>query len=159
MGSSIAFYCGNTDIAALSQFAQSLGLHLVPMQLDREDVGMPENGPACFLSTIQRENLHPYGTPPVKISDVTDPLMLFMRAYHKPPYLVLGHVKWNDDKADFAAITRPYYQKIARWIRAQWRRPEGWDFYCGPEATQLLENGAQTVNFLPDVPIEQIIVE
>ena len=113
MASSIGFYCGNGDIADLSQFARSVGLHLIPMQLDQDGVGLPsEDGPACYLSVVPRGELHPYGTPAVKISDVTDPLLFFMRAYYKAPYLVLGHLKWNDDKAEFAAITRPYYQKI-----------------------------------------------
>jgi hypothetical protein len=148
MGSSIGFFCGNSDNAQLTDFAKSIGLCLVPLRLDQGEVGEPEaTGPGCFLSPVPVDELHPYGEPRVLVSDVTDPLMMFMRGYYKAPCLVLGQLAWNNDVPRLASITRPYYQKIARWIRKEWTKPEGWDFYCGPEAMSLLRNGAKTVNF------------
>lgn len=160
MGSSIGFYCGRTDNAELTAFALSIGLHIVPPRLDRESAGEPdENGPFCYLSTLPREALHPYGEPPVQIADVKDPLIRFMRGFYKDQYLVLGHMYWNNDVAALAGVTRPYFQKLARWIRQRWRKPDGWVSYCGPEAFSLLERGAQTVNFLPSIPIKTIVAE
>lgn len=73
--------------------------------------------------------------------------------------MVLGQIHWKSDVPALAAVTRPYFRKISRWIRQQWRKPDGWDFYCGPEAASLLERGAKTANFLPSIPIKTIIVE
>src|SRR5262245_27475682 len=160
MGSSIGFYCGKADNAELTEFARSVGLHVVPPRLDRESAGEPEEaGPFCYLSTLPREELHPYGQPPVLIADVKDPLLLFMRGFYKEPYLVLGQIHWNNDVAALASITRPYFQKLTRWIRQNWRKPDRWDFYCEPEASTLLARGAQTVNSLPSIPIKTIIGE
>ncbi len=123
----------------------------ISVWLDKKTAGEPrEAGPFCYLSPLPQNELHPYGEPKVLVSDATDPIMRFMRAYYKTPYLVLGHVYWSNDVPRLASITRPYFQQIARWIRREWRKPDGWDSYCGPEAQSLLESGAQPVNFLPE---------
>jgi hypothetical protein len=116
MGSSIGFYCGNTDIGDLSRFSESVGLHLIPMQLDG-DVGQPwEDGPACYLSVLPREELHLYGTPPIKVSDGTG-RCCFHAGLSQGAVPRVGPLEMDDDKAEFAVITRPYVQKIARWIQ------------------------------------------
>jgi len=44
MGSSVAFYCGPSDADDLQGFAMALGLHLVPMSVDKEVVPAPIDG-------------------------------------------------------------------------------------------------------------------
>ena len=145
MGSSIAFYCGNRDTDAIQNFARSIGLGIVA-PLVGDPLVSAEAGPFCYLAPAGLD-LHPYGSPPAKISDATDPLISFMRAYYKYPYLVLGHIQWSDDVPRLASQTKSHYQKLGRWIRKEWK--EHGDFYLGPEAQSLADGGAQLVNVLP----------
>lgn len=155
MGSSVAFYCGASDAEALQNYAVSIGLSLVPPTLDRGVDDDPSIGPFCYLSIIAQDELSPYGDPPIKVSDATDPLISFMRAYFKNPYLVLGHVYWSDDVPALAKQTKPHYQKLAKWIKKEWEKYG--DFYIGPEARTLLDKGAEMVNVLPGQASVEII--
>lgn len=154
MGSTVCFYCGPSDIDALQGFAVSLGLHLVPMTIDKEAVSAPVDGPFCYLSLVPKSELHPYGKSPQRFTDAKDPMLGFMRGYFKDPYLVLGHIHWSDDVAALAAQTKPYFQKLRNWIRREWELYG--DLYIGPEAKELVAKGAQMVNALPGQATFQI---
>lgn len=147
MGNSVGFYCSSSDCKALQQYAVSIGLSVVPPILGNSVSDDPELGSFCYLSVIAENELTPYGSPPVKISDATDPLIGFMRAYYKHPYLVLGHIYWSNDVPDLAKKTRSFYQKLAKWIKGNWEKYG--DFYIGPEAKELFNKGAKMVNVLP----------
>jgi hypothetical protein len=147
MGNSIAFFSGSSDTEAFQDFAASLGLHLVPMTVDKKVVPAPADGPFCYLSLVPISELHPYGEPRKQITEAKDPMLGFMRAYFKNPYLVLGHLHWSDDVAALATQTKPYYQKLRNWIKHEWESYG--DVYIGPEAKELIEKGAQMVNALP----------
>src|SRR5579864_8101199 len=147
MGSTVAFYCGPSDTEALQVFAVSLGLHLVPMTIDKDQVSAPKDGPYCYLSLVPKAELHPFGKPPTRITATKDPLLGFMRAYFADPYLVLGHIQWSDDVRDLASRTKPYFQKLRDWISKEWK-PYG-NLYIGPEANGLVAKGAQLVSALP----------
>jgi hypothetical protein len=146
MGSNTCFYCGNSDTGALQDFALSLGLHLVPMTIEGE-VKDPASGPYCYLSIAPRSELHPYGDPPIRLTDVRDPMLGFMRGYFKDQFLVFGHIYWSNDVKALAVQTKPYYAKLRSWIKREWRRHG--DIYIGPEAECLISAGAQMVNTLP----------
>jgi|SRR5581483_3112786 len=148
MGSSIEFYCGQSDIEALQGFALSLGLHLVLPTIQEASVPAPAERPYCYLSLIPKSELHPFGKPPVRVTHAKDPMLRFMRAYFKNPYLVLGHIHWSDDVPALAAQTKPYFQKLRNWIKREWTQHG--DLYLGPEAKELVAKGAQMVNALPD---------
>jgi hypothetical protein len=147
MGSSIGFYCGQSDAEALQEFATSIGLHLVLPTIEQERVPAPAERPYCYLSLVPKSELHPFGKPPMRVTHAKDPMMTFMRAYFKDPYLVLGHIHWSDDVAALAAQTKPYFQKPRNWIKREWQ-PYG-DLCIGPEANDLIAKGAQMVNVLP----------
>jgi|SRR6185369_123761 hypothetical protein len=149
MSSSIGFYCGTSDNDALEEYARSIGLVLVPPSIDKPSVPKADVGPFCFLSLVPASDLHPYGDPPVRITDARDPLIGFMRAYFKNPYLVAGHIHWSDDVRELAARTKPKFQKLAGWVKKEWERLPGGGFYVGPEAKGLIEKGATMVNVLP----------
>jgi len=149
MPSSIGYYCGPSDLEALQSFAESLGLHLVSPRIEVETVSNPEDGPFCYLALVPKSALHPFGKPPVRVTDARDPMLAFMRAYFKTPYLVAGHIQWSDDVAALAAQTKPYFQKLREWIRREWGLLPACEFYVGPEARNLIAKGAQMMNALP----------
>ena len=101
----------------------------------------------CYLLPITHTQLHPYGDPKTLLTYVNDPLLIFHRGFYSNPYLVLGQLGWDDLKPELAAITKPYYQKILKWIKANWEKSG--DLYVGPEAKILIEKGAQKVNAIP----------
>ena len=148
MGSSISFFASNQDQLDLEAYARSIGLYVLDFFINREVTPNPADGPGCLFSKYPIEHLHPYGDPPIQIAEVIDPMLSVRRAYYKDGYLVLGAVRWNNDNKKVGAEILPYYRKIQRWIRKNWSKYG--DFYMGPEASKLVEKGAQRVNFHPD---------
>jgi hypothetical protein len=157
MGSSIGFFCGNADLKALRSFGESIGLIVIAPKFDKEINDDASTGPYCFFSTVGKSELHPFGNPPVRLTDARDPIMRFMRGYFKAPYLVAGHVYWSDDVKELAAKTKPYFQKTSKWIKTNWELHPGGGFYIGPEAKSLIDTGSEMVNFLPGTVEEKTI--
>ena len=104
---------------------------------------------------VPESALHPYGNPPVRITDARDPVLRFIRPYFSNPFLVVGHIYWSNDVPELAQRTKPHYQRMVRWIRKEWVK-DG-DFYIGPEADQLVQRGAQLVNAIPEQATFQLI--
>jgi len=149
MGSSIGFYCADDDNQHLQMFAESLGLIAVSLRIDIEVGHASVTGPYCFLSTVPKSKLHPYGSPPLRLTDAKDPMLGFMRSYFANPYLVAGHIQWSNDVPILAAQTKPYYQDIAQWIKNNWEALPGRGYYIGPRARELVSKGAEMVNVPP----------
>lgn len=147
MGSSIAFYCSNNDTKSLENFALSIGLTILGTTIDKEVPASIEEGPYCYISVSEKSKLNPYGEQKNKISDATDPLIGFMRAYFKNPYLVIGHIYLSNDVPELHKVTKPYYSKLSKWVKSNWSKCG--DFYIGTEASLLIDSGAQKVNALP----------
>ena len=147
MSSSIGFVCDAEDDYNFIKFSESLGLYLVPFDLERPVDLNPADGPACYLSLVPESKLHPYGEPPVKIADVIDPMLFLLRGYYKSPYLVFGQMQWNNDNKSLGRQTRPYYDKLVTWIKSNWRKYN--DTYVGPQADVHLQAGAKIVPVLP----------
>ncbi|MGN6482742.1 hypothetical protein [Luteibacter sp.] len=149
MGSSLAFFAGTEDYSSLLSKIDALGLHLLPLEL-----GLPisdvETRPLCNLSLVALEDAHPYGDPRVIIGGAKDPMMDFFRPIYRAPYLVLGQVLWNDDDPAIAALTKPAFKGISKWVKSNWSKLPNGPFYIGPEAKHLYEHGAELVNILPD---------
>jgi hypothetical protein len=146
MGSSVEIYGGEADCRALEEYADSLGLQLIAPSVGRAAPTLGKDGPYCFLSIRPTDELHPFGAP-LRYTDSKDPLIRFMRPYYTEPFLVLGHVYRSTDVASLAALTEFPYRQISRWIRSNWAKHG--DFYVGPEAAELLAEGAQKANVLP----------
>jgi hypothetical protein len=147
MGSSICFYCSHSDNENLQSFAMSLGLHLISTNINDEVSLDPSVRPLCYLSIVPKPELHPYGNPPIRVTEALDPMIFFMRSYFKENYLVLGQIQWQTDVNSLAIQTKPYYQKLTRWIRKEWEKDGS--FYIGNEAKDLITKGAEMVNFFP----------
>jgi hypothetical protein len=156
MGSSVSFYCGPDDHKALFEFALSIGLHLIPPDDSRPISDNPKEGPFCYLSHSQLSELVPYG-PHRRYTYATHPLIEFLRAYYDPPYLVSGRLYWSNDVRDLASVTKPYFIRLARWVRTNWQKVEKHAFYFGPQAQLLFRaQGAIPRTFPLGVEIEEI---
>jgi hypothetical protein len=158
LGSTIGLFGDQGDTSQLMAVATSMGLQAIAMRADRTLASDPADGPGCYLSLVPSHELHPFGDPPVRYTDARDPLLFFMRPYYKAPYLVAGQINWNNDDPSLAAITRPYFQRLARWVRANWKKPENCAFYAGPGASERIAEGAELVNVLPGTAEFNVIV-
>ena len=160
MGLSLYYFAGPRDNQALSEFARSLGLRIFAILAEKPEI-MPSDdpsvGPFCYLCPVPREELHPYGSPP-GIGPATDPLIDFWRSYfHRPDALVIGRLYCSDDVPDLFRITKPYFSKLAKWVRGKWEKlPEGQ--FIGPEGQSLLEKGVKLAYFPPGVKVEARVV-
>ncbi len=155
MGLSIYLSAGPQDYRAMSEYGRSLGLKFYPILMSQSEDSLtddPSEGPFAYLSPLPREKLHPYGNPP-GIGSATDPLLDLMKPYVENNTLVIGSLYCSDDAAELFEVTKPYFSKLASWIRKHWERlPTGQ--YIGPEANELLKQGAKLAYFPPGVPIE-----
>jgi hypothetical protein len=152
MGSRILFVAGPDDIKALADFIRGLGLHLVPPQSNQRYTDDSGFLTGCFISPIPADQLRTWGSPSIRYSDVLDPILSFTRSVYDPPYLTPGNIYWNDDVPALASETKSTFQKIARWIRKNWPKPEGDDWHFGPEATHLVfEKGIEATSMVPGV--------
>jgi hypothetical protein len=160
MGIAIYFFAGTEDNKTLCDFAASLGLSMLPILMEQPAISPsddPAKGPFCYLSPFPRGELHPYGRPP-KISAATDPLIEFLRSYrYAPDALVMGRVYCSDDVPAFVPITKPYFTKIADWIRRDWAKVPGGQ-HIGPEAKSLLQGGTRLLQLPPNVKVRQVYV-
>jgi len=81
----------------------------------------------------------------VRVSYSIDPVLIYQRSFVRDGMLVLGHVQWPTDEPELARQTKPDYQMIVKWIRANWTKVG--DSYFGVEAERLFRAGARVLNF------------
>jgi hypothetical protein len=60
---------------------------------------------------------------------------------------VLGQISWSNDVRELSELTKPYFKQLVKWIQSNWSIYG--DFYVGPEAATLVEQGAERVNVIP----------
>jgi hypothetical protein len=163
MGSRILFVAGPEDQMVLTDFIRGLGMHLIPPQADQVYSDDPSILGGCWISPVPAQELHPWGRvgePQVKYLDVLDPILSFTRSVYKPPYLRPGDIYWNNDVPALAAQTKSTFQKIARWVRKNWPKPDGDDWHFGPQARRLVfEEGVKATSMVPSVTLNWIPVE
>jgi hypothetical protein len=130
--------------------------------MDQPEISLsddPAMGPFCFLSPFPRSDLHPYGSRP-KISDATDPLVEFLRSYlYSPDTLIMGRLYCSDDVPAFIPITKPYFSRLADWVRREWVKIAGGHQYIGPEAESLVRSGARLLQLPPNVKVRQVYAD
>lgn len=140
----------------MSNFIWAQGLHIVPPNTSIRYSDDARDHPGCFISPIPSLYLRTWKG---RYSDVLDPILHMTRSVYEAPYLTPGDIYWNDDVPALAAQTRPTFQKIARWIRKAWPKPEGDDCYFGPEARRLVfEEGIQATSMVPGVTFTRVPV-
>lgn len=148
MSASISLFASLEDYQPLRDYALSLGLQLVPLLQGDSLPEDPAQKPFCYLSCVPESQLRTYGKPP-GYSYALDPLLLFQRPYFQEPYLVAGFIQWSTDSKAHAVVTRPYYQKLSRWVRREWNTAPDSIAHIGPAASVLLARGARLVQQLP----------
>lgn len=159
MGSRILFVAGPSDLEVLTNFIRSLGLHLVPLQSDQKYTDDSRILTGCFISPVPAHELQTWGNPSVRYSDVLDPILRFTRSVYSPPYLTPGDIYWNNDVPALAAKTKSTFQRIARWVRKNWAKPEGDDWHFGPEARHLVfVKGIEATSMVPGVKLTRVPV-
>lgn len=159
MGHSIGIYGSKDDTRILTEYACRTGLHVVGLlkgQVVPED---PAQRQSCYLSVKSPDELTAFRD--LRDRDIysaaRDPLLKFRRPYYTDPYLVLGEISCSNDTPELYAQTRSHYHRLARWIRKEWSKYG--DFYLGPDAKVLFENGAEMINFPPGTKIRYTIIE
>lgn len=140
MAKTILLIASRKDYESLLGYCARLGLRLLPMRLDAP-VKEPQDGAVCFLGHVEISDLHPFGNPPVRITDAKDPLLLFVRPYHRPPYLIDGGIHLNLDNRQVSNKIRPTFEKLRLWVKKHWHKTDSHASYIGPEALVLLESG------------------
>lgn len=159
MGSRILFVAGPDDIQALNDYIRSLGLHLVSRSTERSYSDNPLELAGCFISPVPADQLHTDPRYPTRRSEAIDPLIPYLRSRLTPPYLTPGDIFWNNDVKRLAIQTKPTFQKLARWIRKNWPKPEGDDYHFGPQAMKLVfEDGVIATSLVPGVQVFQVPV-
>jgi hypothetical protein len=158
MARTILLMAAAEDYEQLVLYCEEIGLRLLPMMIGKS-IPAPKDGPVCYLGRADSEGLHPYGNPPLRLADVRDPLLLFARPYHAPPFLIDGQISLNEDNRAVSNLIKPHFEKIRRWVRKNWVKRGDQASYVGPIADQLLSNGSAVWRSqLYGVPSEVIIV-
>lgn len=160
MGKNVPYFAGPDDHSALMGQIEAIGMVVVPPCPGLPDRGAddPSKGPCCLLSFLDPRELHPYGPSPQRVSEAVDPLLSFVRAYYAPPHLVAGCISWSDDSPELAKQTKPYFTRLRRWMDNNWRKRREDGYYVGPQADDLIADGAETLYFPPGTTIQEVPV-
>jgi hypothetical protein len=159
MGSRILFVAGPQDMKVLNAFIRSLGMYLVPPGPEIEYSDDEAVLGRCYISPTPEAELSTTRRPPARYADVIDPLIAFTRSVYRPPYIRPGDIYWNNDVPALATQTKATFQKIARWVRQNWPKPEGDEWHFGPEAKHLVfEEGIEATSMVPGVTFNGVSV-
>lgn len=159
----ILMLAGSEDDAAFRAYAESIGLTLLhphaykmTFEENKRAFEIPEQG-GCF-SFLPVERLHRHPHPDIGLCHALDPLIPYIRPFYKPPHLIAGQVIWYRDVEAFARQTRPYFQKLWRWVQTNWQlREDG--YLIGPHGGRILHGGAKVAYMPPNVTTKTIIIE
>lgn len=160
----ILIFAAPEDDAALRAYAKSIGLtllhpHAYRMTADENERAFDDPIQGGHFSFLPVAQLHRPPNPNGGLCEVLDPLIRYIRPSHRPPYLVAGQIHWYTDVRAMAEQTKPYFQKLRRWVRANWRRREGDGYYVGPGAERLLaQENAQIAYVPPGVTVKMVRV-
>lgn len=161
----ILMFAGPKDDEAFRQHAESIGmllLHPFAGRMTRKESKAAFENPqqGGLFSFLGLEDLHPDNHPSGCLCEVVDPLLPYFRPWYQPPYLVAGQVVWNTDVKELAQQTRPYFQKLRRWVQKNWKRRQEDKYYIGPDAQRILqEQEAQIAYMPPNVTTKSVILD
>jgi hypothetical protein len=160
----ILIFAGPKDDVALRAYADSIGLTLLhphahgmtPEQNERAFDDPVQGGLFSFLP-VQELHRHPH--PNIGLCEALDPLIRYFRPSYRRPLLIAGQIHWYTDVRSLADRTKPYFQKLRRWVQTNWRRREEDDYYIGPDAERLLAHANARIAYLPPgVTVERVRV-
>ncbi|MDM8007203.1 MAG: hypothetical protein QUV05_13775 [Phycisphaerae bacterium] len=160
----VLLFAGPDDDSAFRAYARSIGLvllnpHAYRMSVEENERSFDDPIQGGLFSFLPVESLHRHPHPNIGLCEALDPLIRYVRPRYSPPHLIVGQLIWYTDVAEFARQTKPYFEKLRRWVRANWRHREEDGYYVGPQAERILqEEGAKVAYLPPDVTIKQIRV-
>lgn len=159
MGSRIPFVAGPKDMKELNAFVRSLGMQLIPPGPDIEYSDDETLLGRCYISSLPEDKLESWGHKTRWYQETRNPIISFTRSVYNHPYIRPGDIYWNNDVPIIAAQTKFTFQKIARWIRKNWPKPEGDDWHFGPEAKHLVfEMGVEATSMVPGVELHRVSI-
>jgi hypothetical protein len=159
MARTILIIAGPSDYEQLVGYCRELGLHLLPACIG-SPIPAPSVSQMCYLGSMKESELHPYGNPPIRVTDVRDPLLLFIRPYYDPPYLTDGSISLNEDNKAVSALIKPAFEKIRKWVKLNWSKTNQFASYIGPEAQSLLsENKAEWRSWLHNAEGHVVLIK
>lgn len=155
MSRTILFASTPKDEEQLIALFESLGLLRIPMVRELT----PYDGRGGYLSSLAENELQVWGDPP-RYQDVLDPLLRFRFSDIQPGYLRPGRIEQNLDSDVMASKTRLTFDRIARWIRKNWPKPNGIFEYCGPDAANIIRNqGLMVTDLVPGTAITYVPID
>lgn len=151
---SILIFAGPADDAALRHYAQSIGLtllhpHAYRMSLEENERAFADPVQGGVFSFLPIDRLHRHPHPNIGLCEALDPLIRYVRPSYRPPYLVAGQVHWYTDSKEMARQTQPYFQKLRRWVQANWKRRDEDKYYIGPDAERILKQEKAELRYTP----------
>ena len=150
----ILIFASPEDDASLRIYAKSIGLillhpHAYKMTAEENERAFDDPIQGGYFSFLPVDQLHCHPHPNIGLCEALDPLVLYIRPSYRPPYLVAGQIQWYTDVRSMADQTKPYFQKLRRWVQANWRRRDEDDYYVGPHADQILAKDKAQITYLP----------
>jgi hypothetical protein len=150
----VLIFAAPEDEIALRAYAKSIGLtllhpHAYRMTAEENDRTFDDPVQGGLFSFLPASELHCHPHPNIGLCEALDPLILYVRPSYRHPYLIAGQIRWYTDVRRLAEQTKPYFQKLRRWVRANWRLREEDGYYEGPVAQRLLADGKAQPTYLP----------
>jgi len=161
---SILLFAASDDDVSLRGFARSIGLSLLNPHAYRMTVAENErsfDNPAQggYFSFMPVDTLHKHPHPNIGLCEALDPLILYIRPRYVNGLLIAGQLQHYTDVKAMAKQTKPYFQKLRKWVASNWRLRSEDDYYIGPHADGLLTNeGAITSYLPPHVSVEEVFI-
>ena len=69
----------------------------------------------------------------------------------------MGWIQCSNDAPELFKLTKPYCTKLAKWMKKNWEKNSDGQF-VGPEARQLLAEGAKIAYLRPGLEVETKII-
>ncbi len=150
----VLLFAAAEDDTALRAYAKSIGLtllhpHAYKMTSEENERAFDDSAQGGLFSFLPVEQLHRHPHPNIGLSEALDPLIRYVRPTYRIPHLVAGQIHWYTDARKMADQTKPYFQKLRRWVGDNWRRREEDDYYIGTHADELLAAGKAQIAYLP----------
>jgi len=149
----LIFACSEDD-KALRAYAQSIGLtllhpHAYRMTVEENERAFDNPIQGGFFSFLPVQQLHRHPHPDIGFCEALDPLIPYIRPSYRPPYLVAGQIHWYTDGRSMAQQTKQYFQRLRRWVHANWDRRDEDGYYVGPAAERILADDKAQLAYLP----------
>lgn len=147
MSRQVSFLAGPADLPDLERSATSKGMIFIRGdEYGRGRSALPGTlAYFGYFSILPRDKLTLHRGRPC---EVFDPILMYRPSYIENGYLTIGNVYENQDNGKLSPLTKPHFDRVARWIR-KWPRDAKYGVNIGPHAQELIDHGLKPVNWIP----------